>query len=131
MTIEKARMTFEQAKEAYYGAIRSNIMNTLVKSLNDNGLSVDTESMTYKYDDILTEEKQKTASEAELERHDNAFDKVEEIFDSVAEAVYTMLRQTDIDEWCEIDTSHYCNNALELAVVFDGMEYSILVRYKS
>lgn len=131
MTIEKARMTFEQAKEAYYSAIRSNIMNTLTKSLSDDGLKIDIPSMTYKHDDILTQEEQETASKAELAAHDKAFDKVKEILDKAADAVYAMLRQTDIDEWCRVEALQYCDNMLGLDIVFDRMEYFLTIYHEN
>lgn len=131
MTIEKAKMTFEKAKAAYYNTIHSNIMNTLTKSLSDNGLKIDIPSMTYKHDNILTQEAQEVASEAELAAHDEAFDKVKEILDKAADAVYAMLRQTDIDEWCRVEALQYCDNMLALDIVFDRMAYFLTIYHEN
>jgi hypothetical protein len=130
MSIKSVKMTLEKAMEAYYNEIRDNIVSTLVESLNGIGLKID-DTMTYKKIGILTEEAQEAASEAELTAHDKAFDEVDKAFDEAAEAVYMMLKETGIDEWCEVETHHYCDNTLKLEIKFDGMEYSFTIGHRS
>lgn len=129
--LEKAA-ALESVMEEYRNMIYDSIVNTLIESLNGIGLKIDdTMTMTYKKEGILAEEKQENATEAELTAHDTAFDEVDEIFDRAAEAVYTMLKETDIDEWCKVETHHYCDNTLELEVVFDGTTYLFTIQCRS
>lgn len=133
MSIRSTKMALERAMEAYCNSIRDSIMDTLAGNLRSIGLRFDDDvmAMSYKKDGILTEEEQETASEAELTAHDEAFDAVGEALDRAAEAVCTMLRETDIDEWFRVETYQYCNNALGLEVVFDGMEYFFTIEPRS
>jgi len=132
MSIKSAKMALDRAVEAYRNAIRDNIVNTLAKSLNDIDLKIDdTMTMTYKKSDILTEEEQETVSEAELSAYDEAFDEVDEAFEKAAEAVYAMLRETNVDDWCKVETHHYCNNVLGLEIEFDGIEYFFTIEHRS
>ena len=132
MSIRSAKMALDRAMETYRNAIRDSIMDALAGSLNGIGLRFDDMMMmTYKKDGILTEEEQETASEAELTAHDEAFDAVGEALDRAAEAVCAMLREADIDEWFRVEVYQYCNNALGLEVVFDGMEYFFTIEHRS
>jgi hypothetical protein len=132
MSIKSTKNELERAMEAYRNAIRDDIVNVLAESLNSIELRIDdVMTMTYKNDSILTEEEQETASEAKLAAHDEAFDAVDETFERGAEAVYAMLRETDVDEWCKVETHHYCNNVLGLEIEFDGMEYFFTIEPRS
>lgn len=132
MSIKDAKIALDRAIEAYYNAIRDSIINTLAKSLNSIDLKIDdTMTMTYKKNDILTEEEQETAFEAELTAYDKAFDEVDEAFERAAEAVYIMLRKADIDEWCKVETHHYYNNVLGLEIRFGGIEYFFTIEHRN
>lgn len=126
MNLETMKKAVEKAKEEYRKAVQYKISEIIF-----NGLScIKCENGSYSVE-IKTEEELLTATDEEVTKNDELFERVEAVVRAVADDIWSALRE--IDEWNEIEFALYCNNVIHYKIKADGMEfeYEIPNRYNN
>lgn len=114
--LEAMKKAVDKAKEEYRNAVQHKI-NEIISS----GLScIGAENNSYCVE-MKTEGELLTATDAEVEKNDELFERVETIVRAVADDIYSALHT--IDEWNEVEFNLYCNNVIHYNIKVDGMEF--------
>lgn len=124
--LETMKKAVEKAKEEYKNAVQHKISEIIF-----NGLScINIENGSY-YVEMKTEDELLTATDVEVTKNDELFERVEILVSQVADEIWKAL--CEIDEWNEVDFALYCNNVIHYKIKADGMEfeYEIPNRYNN
>ena len=124
--LETMKKAVDKAKKEYRDTIQHKI-NEIIS----NGLScIKFENNSY-YVEMKTEDELLTATDAEVAKNDELFERVEAIVQAVADDICSALHT--IDEWIEVAFQLYCNNEIYYNIKVDGMEfeYAISNRYNN
>lgn len=124
--LETMKKAVEMAKEKYRNAVQHKISEIIF-----NGLScINIENGSY-YVEMKTEDELLTATDVEVTKNDELFERVEILVSQVADEIWKAL--CEIDEWNEVDFALYCNNVIHYKIKADRMEfeYEIPNRYNN
>lgn len=124
--LEKYKNAVEKAKEEYRKAVQNKISEIIF-----NGLScIKCENGSYSVE-MKTEEELLNATDVEVTKNDELFERVEILVSQVADDIWSALHT--IDEWNEVEFALYCNNVIHYKIKVDGMEfeYEIPNRYNN
>lgn len=124
--LETMKKAVDKAKEEYRNAVQHKISEIIF-----NGLScINIENGSY-YVEMKTEDELLTATDVEVTKNDELFERVETVVKAVADDIWSALYE--IDEWNEVEFSLYCNNVIHYSIKVDGMEfeYEIPNRYNN
>lgn len=114
--LEAMKKAAEKAKEEYKNAIQHKISEIIF-----NGLScVKVENGSY-YIEMKTEDELSSATDVEITKNDELFERVEAIVSTVADNIWSAL--CEIDEWNEVEFHLYSDNTIRYNVKVDGMEF--------
>ena len=124
--LEAMKKAANRAKEAYRNAIQHKISEIIFSGLSCINIENGSYSVAMK-----TENELLTATNAEITKNDEIFERVETIVKAVADDIWSALRE--IDEWNEVESDLYCNNVIYYGIKVDGMEfeYEIPNRYNN
>lgn len=115
-SLEAMKKAVEKAKEEYKNAIQHKISEIIF-----NGLScVKVENGSY-YIEMKTEDELLSATDIEVAKNDELFERVEVIVSAVADDIWSAL--CEIDEWNEVEFHLYNDNTISYNVKVDGMEF--------
>lgn len=122
--LETMKKAVEKAKEEYRKAVQYKISEIIFKGLS----CINIENGSY-YVEMKTEEELLTATDEQVSKNDELFERVEILVSQVADDIWSTLHT--IDEWNEVDFALYCNNVIHYKIKADGMEfeYEIPNRY--
>lgn len=122
--LEAMKKAVDKAKEEYRKAVQHRISEIIF-----NGLScIKIKNGSY-YVEMRTEDELLTATDVEVTKNDEIFERVETVVKAVADDIWSALRE--IDEWNEVEFHLYCNNVIHYNIKVDRMEfeYKIPNRY--
>lgn len=122
--LETMKKAVEKAREEYRKAVQYKISEIIF-----NGLScINIENGSY-YVEMKTENELLIATDVEIAKNDELVKQVETILNTVANDIWSALRQ--IDEWNSVEFHLYCDNVISYNIEVDGMqfEYKIFNRY--
>lgn len=122
--LEAMKRAVDKAREEYRNAVQHKISEIIFKGLS----CINVENGSY-YVEMKTEDELLTATDVEVTKNDELFERVEAVVALVADDIWKAL--CEIDEWNEVEFALYCNNVIHYNITVDGMEfeYEIPNRY--
>lgn len=122
--LETMKKAVEKAREEYRKAVQYKISEIIFNSLS----CINIENGSY-YVEMKTENELLIATDVEVAKNDELVKQVETILNTVANDIWSALRQ--IDEWNSVEFHLYCDNVISYNIEVDGMqfEYKIFNRY--